>query len=107
MKEEIALRLDHPLLGLVEFCETYCVAGCCGVDAFEITEERIDQWVSENGVAATQQALEQLQGIVRDLSNRNFTVMSERLNACWPAQECVAWLERWAVTLDVVISKRK
>jgi len=107
MKEEIKLKLDQPLLGLVEFCETYCVADCCGSDAFEITEERIAKWVSEIGIATAKLAEEQLEAIILNISSREVNVSSERINFYWPAQDCVNWLEQWKAILNIIISKTK
>ena len=105
MKPEVELKIDQPLLGLFDFCETYCVAGCCGVDAFEITEKRVAEWVSQNGMAAAKQAKEQLQTVIDDISKQDVTITSDRLNAWWPAQACATWLEKWLAVLNVVISK--
>lgn len=29
--------VDYPLLGLIKHCETFCVAECCGLDAFDFS----------------------------------------------------------------------
>ncbi len=107
MKEEITLKLDQPLLGLFEFCETYCVSECCGADAFEITEERISEWVLKNGMAAAEQAEEQIRCIILAIGPRDANVVSKRINFYWPTQACVAWLERWKAILNILISKAK
>lgn len=105
MKSETELKINQPLLGFFDFCETYCVAGCCGVDAFEISEERVAEWVSKNGIAAAKDAREQLQTMISDISKQDVTVTSDRLNAWWPAEACAAWLDKWVAVLNIVLNK--
>src|SRR5262249_19742602 len=31
------MKLEHPLAGLVDRCQTICVAECCGIDAFDFS----------------------------------------------------------------------
>jgi hypothetical protein len=107
MKNETELNLAQPLLGLVEFCETYCVAGCCGINAFEIAEERVCLWIDENGVSIGENALGQLRNIMAEIAKLELDVTSDRINAHWTSQACVAWLGQWEILLDTVLNKTK
>ena len=31
------MKLEHPLAGLVDRCQTICVSECCGIDAFDFS----------------------------------------------------------------------
>jgi hypothetical protein len=49
----------------VRACEVYCVAGCCGFDAFDVNREHILRWYRENDPHALWHALEQLTDAIR------------------------------------------
>ncbi|MDB6068036.1 MAG: hypothetical protein JWR26_4244 [Pedosphaera sp.] len=50
MNKQIELQVSQPLRQLMESCETFCVAGCCGADAFGVSEQQIGEWVKIVGV---------------------------------------------------------
>lgn len=31
------VKIEHPLLGLINSCEMICVRDCCGIDAFDFS----------------------------------------------------------------------
>ena len=53
-------RLAESAREAVRACEVYCVAGCCGLDAFEINREHLLVWARDRGVEHLWAALEQL-----------------------------------------------
>ena len=102
MKTEIELQVSQPLLKLMESCETFCIAGCCGTDAFDVSEKQINEWVKTVGVEQTDLASKQLNALIEEVTLRDTKVTSDRFNACWSALECVGWLNQWRIALDEV-----
>lgn len=41
------LVIDGPLRDCVQACETICVAGCCGLDAFDLDVDHVGQWARQ------------------------------------------------------------
>src|SRR3954451_4113128 len=105
VNKEIELKVNQPLLNLMESCETFSVAGCCGVDAFDVSEEPIRAWVKTAGLDQSSLAREQIQLLIAEVAVSNTPVNSDRFNACWSAQECINWLNEWKTVLEVVLHK--
>ena len=86
------LEFPDPLAGLIAECETECVAGCCGLDAFEIDSEQMIPWASEQPIHVLWEVLDQLTGVVWDLSTHSGSVSSSTFNAIWePTVEALAF----------------
>jgi hypothetical protein len=41
---ERQVHIPRPLWSVMEACETICVSGCCGLDAFDVSAAQIHQW---------------------------------------------------------------
>jgi hypothetical protein len=90
--------LPDPLASLKTSCEVHCVAGCCGLDAFEVKSQHIAPWISENGVPRTLEALTQLEELAHTIQGQPGEITStvDDFGDGWtnPA-ECLEYLELW------------
>jgi hypothetical protein len=79
-------------------CEVHCVAGCCGLDAFEVDASHIVPWVREHGLVQTWVAADQLSDQIREVLASRGTVTSDQyeFNHYWvhPAL-CSLFLSTW------------
>ena len=59
-QDTIHIDLEFPpaFLVLTRECEVYCVAGCCGLDAFSFDDQILGMAVAELGSAKAQEACE-------------------------------------------------
>jgi len=101
---ELALEVKPALEPLVAACEIFCVAGCCGLDAFEVATSHIAAWVKDAGVDAARAARSELRIVLDELATAgDARVRSTRLNAGWKtAPECEAYFRVFARCLDEV-----
>lgn len=101
---ELALEVRPALEPLIAACEVHCVAGCCGLDAFEVATSHVAAWVKDAGIDAARAARRELEVVIEELAAASETpVQSSRLNASWRnAQECEAYLRGFARCLDEV-----
>lgn len=102
MKTEIQLEMKGPLLELMRSCETYCVTGCCGADAFEITKEQVGRWVSTQSKERVLEAEAQLRSLIGQITPDSVYSMGEWFNHQW-SEECKEWLGRWQTTLEAAL----
>ena len=89
MNKPTTIVLPERLGYLVEYCEKSCVAGCCGLDAFDFSPIHIASYlcaytgrISPSDVAEWEQRLLEAESLVRDLKpDANGYICSvERLN---------------------------
>lgn len=95
------LVLPNPLMKLVRECETVCVAGCCGLDAFHRDAADLLPWLREhqNQFALV---LDQLSVAVRLLRENRSEVHSNmnEFNAVWRTPtNALAFLREWRGTI--------
>jgi hypothetical protein len=79
-------------------CEVHCVAGCCGLDAFDVAPEHMLPWMWEHGVQRAWQALDPLSEVIHELAEHIGEVTSEEdeFNALWSTSgECCEFLRGW------------
>jgi hypothetical protein len=91
------LTVSGHLYELVRTCETVCVAGCCGLDAFDLDSHQIVPWLREHGLTEGWKALDELSDMIARVRESQHAVSnSEEFNARWddPA-ECAAYLTKW------------
>jgi hypothetical protein len=103
MIKQIELYSSGPISELMRACEIHCVTYCCGVDAFEISEEPIRTWVKTAGLEKATQARQQLETLIEDVTEHSGVVMTDWFYVTWSARECVAWLNEWKTILDEVL----
>jgi hypothetical protein len=96
----VEVALPPLLAGLLRFCETECVAACCGLEAFDFTEERLREGLTGWSLPERTQVAEQLETIVRELEGRpGEMAASEELNAVWPKAKAIAFFSELLKTL--------
>lgn len=93
------IQLPEPLDGLKGSCEIHCVAGCCGLDAFEIVAKNMVPWLNEQSVETGLRALNQLEDLMASVhAHAGGEVWSEEndFNAVWETtRECLDFLNGW------------
>jgi hypothetical protein len=92
------LVLPNPLMQLIRHCETVCVAGCCGLAAFDRDAAHMLPWLREHQNEFPL-VLDQLSAEVRRLRENQDLVGSLQFNQCWDAGEAVAFLREWRGTI--------
>lgn len=65
------LVIARQLAALLRYCETFCVAGCCGRDAFD--PAAVKPWIEESPRASTAEALAELDSLLARLAVREAT----------------------------------
>jgi hypothetical protein len=89
------LVLADPLRSCVFACETYCVAGCCGLEAFDLGIDNVRAWAKDRPATDLAQARRQLAEWIALVEGATETVHSDELNVLTdPAYrgELLAWL---------------
>lgn len=88
------LRLPESLVELLGSCETHCVAGCCGLDAFEFTVEGFRQWFLAHP-GRKDEIVAQMEGLLRDMEGQSEEEASSgELNAWWKKAEALEFFSR-------------
>lgn len=59
------------LFDLLQHCELYCSAGCCGWDAFDLTEHWIRRWCEVQEADRVTAAREEISLIQDEISGRD------------------------------------
>jgi hypothetical protein len=88
--------LPEQLSRLKHSCEVNCVAGCCGLEAFDVTSDNVAPWVCDNGVPAALTALTQLEELCHAVAMERGPVASgmDDFNAHWDGpSDCLEYLE--------------
>ncbi len=93
----LRLAIPEPLSSLAHSCETVCVAGCCGLDAFNVTAEQMVSWIRSAGRESACQALHQIDELVAQAAGHAGKIFSEEwdFNAIWTPEQCVAYFRLW------------
>lgn len=92
-RPHLDLRLPDTFRAVVQSCEVNCVAGCCGLDAFEFIPKHIVGWAKDSG---SRQglfcALEEISEVIGQVRDQGGPVqVVEELNAWWDEpEECIA-----------------
>jgi hypothetical protein len=66
----VEITIPHPLSDLMQDCETFCVASCCDIDAFDFGPENTEKWISRVGLEAASQAKDQLVSLIKEVQHR-------------------------------------
>ncbi|WP_344103635.1 DUF6331 family protein [Myceligenerans crystallogenes] len=76
----VDMQIPRPLDDLVGRCETYCVAGCCGIEAFDPSPQEVERWVERSGSERALTAVRQIDELLDLVSDERLCVTSQRLN---------------------------
>lgn len=107
MKNELELVVPSPLRGLFQSCATFCVPGCCGLDAFDVDAYVIFRWLRKNRRHAGSKLLQQLDILIAQVEAHFGPVDSPNLdfgNQWRNSADCVAYLQTWREQLVRALS---
>ena len=79
-QRSLRIRLPQPLSSLAYQCETLCVVGCCGIDAFDICADTVQAWAQRAGMERARTASGQIEDIIdaaMDYRNRDVVAVRE------------------------------
>ena len=99
---EVDLLLPEPLASLIRSCETICLAGCCGVRAYDRTPENILPWVRRNGLDAAKSAATQAARLAKRFEHSWHMVLSSEndFNFRWEGEYVSVYLYEWAFNVE-------
>jgi hypothetical protein len=86
-------RLFHP-------CELYCVPGCCGLNAFEVSARHLTGWCAEQSTESVGEVLDQFERLLRDIARHRGAVTADMIdgyfNAVWQTpHDCLTYFADW------------
>ena len=89
MADHYEVEFPKSLGDLVKSCEIHCVAGCCGLEAFEFSREQVLKWLLDHPrqESAVREQLDQLIDRIRLVAEPE--VSSMMLNAWWLRDDAV------------------
>lgn len=104
---EVELTLPEPFASLIRSCETICVAGCCGVRAYDRTPENIAPWIRENGVDAAQGAAAQAARLAKQFEHSWYLVLSSEndFNFRWEGEYASTYFFEWRFNIGRAIRR--
>lgn len=99
----VNVQIPEPLSTVMRVCEVCCVAGCCGLDAFDISPELLCEWPQAGKEILFSEALRQVDALLKDVLSENF-YRSEYLNYCGTGPEWVEVLSKWKTAIEGAVS---
>ena len=107
MAEPSTVQFNFPkeFRDLSRRCEVWCVAGCCGLDAFSFDDDTLDAAIEHFGVSETEQACVLAMEFAESMRTRESRLYSgqNEFNNCWQNGEA---LHKWVKQLVGSIRKR-
>jgi hypothetical protein len=81
------LQLSETLGRFVQYCETNCVAECCGVAACEFTKDNVDRWLQDHP-EDRDVAIRELNDVLHEIEGQSEDTVSSRVfNEVWKKSE--------------------
>lgn len=93
MNKEITI--SEPLWSLLRCCEIYCIAACCGLDAFDFSSENVRNWVVETDPTILNQIRYQLRVIAHSIADGTVIYSSDQLNFWGDSSAWKNLLNQW------------
>jgi hypothetical protein len=101
MKEGMKnLELHYPLLSLIKFCETFCMAECCDINAFDVSSLNMEGWIEDEGIDNARTALKQIESTISFVTSQSLNVYSDTFNYSWTPSEFKEYFKVWAAELQ-------
>jgi hypothetical protein len=94
------IDIPEPLSWVIQSCEVRCVAGCCGLEAFDIHPQWIRDWMESNDPVLLSTALEQISVIIEDLSGIQRDFYFPMLNHIGSTDHWIALLTEWKAAME-------
>lgn len=96
------VEIPEPLADCFKYCETFCVAECCGINAFDPQE--VPRWAEQADIDAPERALTQVRDLIAAFADPAATVSSNFLNHRTASprgrEEIAVFLERFRTNLN-------
>ena len=91
---------ESPLVRALASCEVHCVWSCCGMDAYEVSAEQLQQWATDVDASSLQKARDQVAEILNALpaGPETFYFLDENHTR----RDVREWFERIAASLAAV-----
>jgi hypothetical protein len=93
------LKLPQPLLDLIKTCETKCIAGCCGLEAYDPSPDPMVPWFRFRlDDDEPWRVFDQFADVRRWLCRRPGEIVSDEyeFNAVWPTwTACADYFSEW------------
>ena len=105
MKQEMIITIPDALYSLMRECESYCVAGCCGADAFDVTPQPLASWCklqTDDYIADRRAEFVNILSALRQEKGQ-VQITSPDLVETKHANEWIEWFEKWLATFDAAI----
>lgn len=100
----LKVAAGSPLEGLIAACAIHCQVDCCGINSIEVDTKWMHPWISRTGVAAAEEALQQLRLLMeRVRGHRGPVVVADLCDEWRDGAECIAYLEIWCEKLQAAI----
>lgn len=79
----------------MQYFEVNCVAGCCGLDAYDFDRQYACNAAAENGEEWMDAALLELQQIAAEIDSlpADWEVLCSEMNAGWPRAEAICFCD--------------
>ncbi len=90
--ELATIALPATAAELFTACEVHCVAGCCGLDAFDFDPKYVAEWLACEGGLKGLKARDELQCAINELSSEQEWVCLADINHSCTRKEAASWL---------------
>lgn len=96
-----------PLRDLFRNCETLCVAGCCGTDAFDASPTLIRDWLA--GVRGPIEGVcNQFETLLGQISQHRGEISADQLDGCFGTSwltphDCLTYFADWRLAISEAI----
>jgi hypothetical protein len=102
MNQETTITIPDALYSVMRECESYCVAGCCGADAFDVTPQPLANWCktqTDDCIATRRAEFVNILFALRKESGM-VCITSSDLVETKHANEWIEWFEKWLAAFD-------
>jgi hypothetical protein len=113
MNQKKTVTIPDALYRVMRECESYCVAGCCGADAFEVTPQPLANWCNlqtDDVIAARRtEFVNILSALHQEKENGQVRITSTDLDLeeTKHANEWLQWFEQWLTAFDAAIASAR
>lgn len=91
----IDITFPKSFIQMTRFCETYCVSGCCGLEAFTFDRKTIAEAIDRYGIRESSVACDEASLFADELCGESRECRSDQddFNHCWKnGAECALWI---------------
>lgn len=97
--ELLDLHVRRPLWTAMQSCEVYCVAGCCGPSAFDLSPALMRHWVKTASAEEIRIAMLQLDRLIDRAKRHQGPFQLKFFGHIGSTNDAVAWLDQVRVCL--------